>query len=363
MPLSIAPKQIGLVYSIANIPTGVGSLTLPAGTTIEQYRAVVLNQTSTGASTVAFHTPTDATVIFGLDFINKGTQPLTISNIGVITAGATVRYEWTGAAYVTAPVGAASGSVTKTGDAMTGALTITAAGNPFSSVSTNAAGHGVYAEVNGTGAGGGVVAVVKSSGNGGGVVGEVQGAGGGSGIIGNITGNGAGHAILGNILGTGGGYGVVGVGGSNAASGGGYFDTTGAGPAITAQKRIVNNAGGYVFPDGTTQLTAVPSRSSQIITTAGANTITTGVDRVYVNPAAVLATSVLTMPAAPLDADRLKFTFGGAIAAATPVVTTLTVSANAGQTLYQKVTPITAAGGDVLQYTYQTVGTRWVRDF
>ncbi len=153
-----------------------------------------------------------------------------------------------------------SGQVAKTGDTMTGPLSISTAGAPFIAVSTTGSGHGVYAEVNGTGGGGGVVGVVNSTGNGGGVVGEVHGPGNGYGVAGNIVGNGTGNGVIGNILGAGVGYGVAGVGGSNPASGGGYFDNIGPGPGIISQKRIVNNAGGYVFPDGTTQLTAANSK-------------------------------------------------------------------------------------------------------
>ena len=91
----LAPKQVGLVLSVANFPAGVNAFPafLPTAS-MESYRAVEFAQNTAGAST-SLPAPVDATIIFGVDVINTGTASLTVSG-AVIPAGSGVRYEWNG---------------------------------------------------------------------------------------------------------------------------------------------------------------------------------------------------------------------------------------------------------------------------
>ena len=99
----------------------------------------------------------------------------------------------------------------------------------------------------------------------------------------------------------------------------------------------------------------------QTITTGTASTIADNVFNVYVDPATLLATQTITMPANPSDGQEVRVFFGGTIAAGATVVTTLTISANAGQSLYQAITPTTAKGGDVLGWSFNSSNSKWYR--
>lgn len=82
------------------------------------------------------------------------------------------------------------------------------------------------------------------------------------------------------------------------------------------------------------------------------------VNNVFVNPAAVLAALAITMPVNPQDGDVVKFIFGGAIAAGTAVVTTLTVVGSGTQKVYGTITnPVD--GGVVLSYLYDATSNEW----
>jgi hypothetical protein len=82
---------------------------------------------------------------------------------------------------------------------------------------------------------------------------------------------------------------------------------------------------------------------------------------VNVNPSTVLASHSITLPAAPIDGDEVYFSFGGTIANGAAVVTTLSIAANAGQTLRQSLTPTTAVGGDVIAYEFNSALSAWFR--
>jgi hypothetical protein len=119
----------------------------------------------------------------------------------------------------------------------------------------------------------------------------------------------------------------------------------------------IKQLGSTAFTGNTTNIT----NNSQTINTAGAVTINNQVRRVFVNPSTVLATSAITLPASPLDGDEAQIICGGTITANSQVVTSLTIAASVGQTLFASLTPNQCRGGDVFRYTYNASLTRWER--
>lgn len=99
----------------------------------------------------------------------------------------------------------------------------------------------------------------------------------------------------------------------------------------------------------------------QSITSGTSGTVADAVSKVYINPGSVLASYTLTLPASPVDGEELKIFFGGTIAGGATVVTSLTISANTGQTLMQSTTPTTAIGGDCIIYSFLSSNNTWYR--
>jgi len=91
--MSLAPKQVGAVAAIADLPTG-GAITLGATARIEQYRAVTIGQTTAG-QTATLPAPVDATVVFGLDVVHVGSAALTMYGV-TLTPGSSTRFTWDG---------------------------------------------------------------------------------------------------------------------------------------------------------------------------------------------------------------------------------------------------------------------------
>ena len=96
---SIAPKQVGLVGSIAN-QTVTGTVTVTGA--IEQYRILDFAQTTAGL-TLTLPNPVDATVQFVLDLINTGTASFLSAGV-TVPAGGAVSFVWSGTAWLAAPV-------------------------------------------------------------------------------------------------------------------------------------------------------------------------------------------------------------------------------------------------------------------
>ena len=78
--------------------------------------------------------------------------------------------------------------------------------------------------------------------------------------------------------------------------------------------------------------TASANWGRQIISTGVATTMNDGVETLIVNPSSVLATHTITLPPNPLRGQKLYILFGGTITSG-PVVTTLSIIGNAGQTI------------------------------
>jgi hypothetical protein len=128
-------------------------------------------------------------------------------------------------------------------------------------------------------------------------------------------------------------------------------------------------SGAATFSSGTLNIpnyTYTPSsnvvNAKTTITTGTSSTVPANTRRVYFDPSTLLSTFTLTLPAAPSDGDEILISFGGTIASGATVVTSLTVSANAGQGLIQYVTPLTAKGGDNILYHFNASNSKWYRE-
>lgn len=99
----------------------------------------------------------------------------------------------------------------------------------------------------------------------------------------------------------------------------------------------------------------------QVVSAGPTATVTNQVRRVYVDPASVIASLTLTLPAAPLDADQVQVYFGGTLANRAAVVTTLSIAPNTGHAISQFNAPANAFGGDMVTYEYRADAARWYR--
>lgn len=102
--------------------------------------------------------------------------------------------------------------------------------------------------------------------------------------------------------------------------------------------------------DGTSGV--LQSYDYQVLATGFTYTFAAGVTTLIANPAGTLATGTITMPAAP--ADGMVITFNS-----TQIITLLTVNANAGQSIVNAVTTLTAGSG--AKYIYRLTNTTWYR--
>jgi hypothetical protein len=94
------------------------------------------------------------------------------------------------------------------------------------------------------------------------------------------------------------------------------------------------------------------SYSLQVPVTGFSITIANNITTLLINPAGTLATGTITMPATPIDGQIVQV-------GSSQIVSSLTVSANAGQTLLGAPTSITPSGG--FRYIYNLSGTTWYR--
>lgn len=94
------------------------------------------------------------------------------------------------------------------------------------------------------------------------------------------------------------------------------------------------------------------SKSVQVPTTGFTITVANNTSTLLLNPAGTLATGTVTMPAAPFDGQEVRFS-------STQIVTTLTVSPNASQTISNA--PSTIAAGQGYAWIYHLATTNWFR--
>lgn len=102
--------------------------------------------------------------------------------------------------------------------------------------------------------------------------------------------------------------------------------------------------------DGTNGV--LQSYDYQVLTTGFSYTFAAGTTTLIIQPAGTLATGTITMPAAPADGMVIAFS-------STQIITALTVSANAGQSIVNAVTTLAAGGG--AKYIYRLTNTTWYR--
>lgn len=81
-------------------------------------------------------------------------------------------------------------------------------------------------------------------------------------------------------------------------------------------------------------------------------TIGNGISSLILNPAGTLAAGTITMPAAPLDGQIVRFS-------STQIVTALTVNAGTGQTINNAPTSLAAGVGNAFQYVLKQLS--WFR--
>jgi hypothetical protein len=98
-----------------------------------------------------------------------------------------------------------------------------------------------------------------------------------------------------------------------------------------------------------------------LITSGTSSVVGAGIYRIDIDPAALLSTYTLTLPASPVDGARVFVRAGRQIAAGAVVVTSFTVSPNSGQTLYAAITPTRLDGGDSMEFQFESSTTTWTR--
>lgn len=83
--------------------------------------------------------------------------------------------------------------------------------------------------------------------------------------------------------------------------------------------------------------------------------------RVFVNPASLLPTLAITLPAVPQDGDQCLIFFGGTISGGDLVVTSLSLVPNSGQSIVEFSSASNAVSGDLIQYEYSSATLAWHR--
>lgn len=144
------------------------------------------------------------------------------------------------------------------------------------------------------------------------------------------------------------------------------FPNAGAsGGSVTSVSVVTANgfSGSVADPTGAAAITinGLGVLTRTVITSGSSSTVSSGNRLVTFDPGSVLASYTLTMAAAPNDQDVLEIEAGGTVTGGNPVVTALSILANAGQTLVQVVAPTTMDSGEYIRYRYRTANTSWYR--
>jgi hypothetical protein len=134
----------------------------------------------------------------------------------------------------------------------------------------------------------------------------------------------------------------------NAESVGGFtLDTYESAQTLSAWQFVGNCSGFIATPTG-----SITRPYSKVTPTTGQSiTIPNNCASYIIQPASLLATLAVTMPPNPIDGQQVR------ISAADFGITTLTVSANSGQTIHRAPTSI-AAGASV-EFIYSSSGATW----
>lgn len=119
-----------------------------------------------------------------------------------------------------------------------------------------------------------------------------------------------------------------------------YAGTSSGQPVVTAAGAVVGIA-------------AAPY-SKQTPTTGFSITVGNAVNKLILTPAGTLATGTVTLPASPQDGQSVKIV-------STQIVTSMTVSANAGQTITAPISASALAANTPVEWTYDLATTNWYR--
>jgi hypothetical protein len=125
----------------------------------------------------------------------------------------------------------------------------------------------------------------------------------------------------------------------------------------------------YVTVAGTTGIATIPSGVSlgttfyaTSLTSAATTSLANNISRVVINIPTLIASHTFVLPANPYEGQVVTIVFGGTIPTGSNLITTLTINASAGKTIYQASVPASPAkGGDTYSYVYNTNGLRWYR--
>jgi hypothetical protein len=114
--------------------------------------------------------------------------------------------------------------------------------------------------------------------------------------------------------------------------------------------QVLTSQGGSSQATWTTPTTNLSALTFVVAANAGSHTIGNTSQGVVLEPAAPIATFTVTMPAAPTDGQVAYIT-------TTEVITTLTINANAGQSIAGSA----ASANGAFTYTYRSSNTTWYR--
>lgn len=207
------------------------------------------------------------------------------------------------------------------------------------------------------------------------ITGGLSNAANGTGIGGTVTltgGAGGGTSGAGGNVSITGGVPTDGDGGTVAISGRGATGTNRNGGSVTLSSGVKTGSGvaGTINlqVNGTTkaqldasgnliykQAEASQGYSVQVPTTGFTITIADNVSDLILNPAGTLATGTITMPANPIDGQKIRIS-------SSQIQTALTLSPNSGQSIKNAPTALATAGVGV-GYTYQLSATTWFRQY
>jgi hypothetical protein len=97
----------------------------------------------------------------------------------------------------------------------------------------------------------------------------------------------------------------------------------------------------------------------QTYTSGSTVTVTDGKNILIINPSTLQSAIAITLPATPSARNDIDIYFGGTIAAGSTVVTTVSILANTGQTLFEALVPTTMSSGEYLSYKWIPSLNRW----
>jgi len=126
------------------------------------------------------------------------------------------------------------------------------------------------------------------------------------------------------------------------------FVTSPGGENNRLERVRIDSAGNHITRYGV----ADQSYSHQVPSTGFAITLSAANHITILEPAGMLASGTITMPAAPIDGQRVRV-------ASTAAITSLTVAANSGQSILNAPGSLTA--GQAFEFLYRGANATWYR--